>query len=103
MLAADLLRAARARIFDPERWTQGALARDAMGNLIAETDSRAKCWCARGAYYAEDPLSSHGGEKFLNEAADEKGTFVERINDRGRHADVMDLYDRAIELAEQAQ
>lgn len=104
MLAADMLRAARARIADPKNWTQGALARDSNGREAPEASEKAVCWCARGAYYAEDFSSFYGGEEMLDLAAMELfDSYVENVNDYRQHSDVLALYDRAIELAEQAQ
>ncbi len=53
MSALDTLIAARARIATPERWTQGANARDLRGASIDSDAPDAACWCAGGAILAE--------------------------------------------------
>ena len=101
----EILTAARKRIEDPKHWTKGAFARDAEGNPTAKTrSSDAVCWC------------SHGAVLFINEAAGEVSRATGLLNDkvilRGyanvahfnddphtTHADVLALFDAAIEDA----
>lgn len=45
----DDLRAVRALIDTPEKWTQAAAARDASGTVVAACDPRACQWCLVGA------------------------------------------------------
>lgn len=49
MTTAELLRAARALIAVPERWTQRATARDRAGAWCGAGDPRAARWCPDGA------------------------------------------------------
>jgi hypothetical protein len=46
---SEILIAARAIIADPERWTQGHLARDANGQLAEPNEAAACSFCAYGA------------------------------------------------------
>ena len=50
----DMLRRMRERFADPDRWTQGAFARDANGNdSVATDESVSTCWCLLGATLAD--------------------------------------------------
>lgn len=114
MTPAEVLRAARALIATPERWTRSTYMRDSAGLRLdircADDRARAVCWCSLGAtaqvasdcdYGASD--CDYGAEvkaDRLLEAA--VGGDVVRWNDRpGRtHAEVLAAFDRAIALAE---
>lgn len=105
--AVDLLREARALISDPDKWTQGTLARNAYGSEVASYSHDACKWCVAGAMlrvadsndvpYSTE-LSAHSAlvlasrELFGSSA-------IEEVNDTRTHADVLALFDRAIELA----
>lgn len=107
--AAEILRAARKRIEDPERWTTEQYARTESGASADPNEESACKWCAKGAICAElgvsDPLPLESPLLwFLRKAASVKygstcGDVV-TINDTRGHAAVLALYDRAIELAE---
>ena len=109
--AAEILRAAKHRISDPDRWTQCAFARTGGdgGNPIGPSSGSADCWCARGAIYAEvapsapsSPLAREA-EGFLRDAAPppphDEAEPIAYLNDEGTHDEVLDLFDRAIALA----
>lgn len=123
----DLLRAAKERISDPERWTRGCLARDANGKPVSPEDSRATRWCAIGSVRRTAPGPFIDAEKYLVRATDVLGNHglvlqgtwpkyeIAYINDGPdpripldrhcrpaprRHKEVLALFDRAIELAE---
>lgn len=101
MGSSDTLRAAKARISDPHRWVRGALACDQNGKPTEPRYDDACRWCAYGAMYAEnaDPLSI----KALEDAAHSVfGEPPEDVNDCLTHSDVMEMFDRAIQIAEQA-
>lgn len=49
MSTVEVLKRARETISKPERWTQGAYARDARGYPIGVGHSDAVCFCATGA------------------------------------------------------
>lgn len=101
--AADILRAARDKIAEPNHWTKGEYARDKNGNSVDAQAPDAVCWCARGAFYAVRP---HGDNMHalvhLREAIHERAGHggIVRLNDGSDHADVLAVFDRAIQLAE---
>src|SRR3974390_3229322 len=49
MKVLDVLKATRSILEKPERWTQGASARNAVGHVVNFADSDAVCWCLTGA------------------------------------------------------
>lgn len=104
MTAAEVLRAARDMISDPKNWTRHQNARDAAGNPVLAWSADAVCWCSYGAVEAADPKYSTtcDPDDFLHSAVDEKcpGLGVAEFNDSAEHADVLAVFDRAIEIAE---
>lgn len=57
-LAADL-RAAKALIDTPEKWTQRVYARDSMGFTCESENSAAVCFCSLGALFRVIPETAH--------------------------------------------
>jgi hypothetical protein len=96
---AEILRAARERIADPERWCQGYYARDPNGAEVEPDDVQACKWCAVGSLCLEVPWRDEA-HLYLVTAAIEVGTTTTAINDGRDHSAVMALFNRAIELAE---
>ena len=96
MTASEVLRNARALIEKPENWTRYLYARDAKGNNAVPQSEEACAWCALGAitrvggYEKAAPVL-----KRLVRDAD-----VPHFNDTKSHAEVLDLFDRAIAAAE---
>lgn len=98
----DALIAARDLISDPKRWTQGVLARDSNGNNDSVYGETACSFCASGALLRV----SRG---FFTEAIralmvadgqdpnDLEAPTVPIFNDTHTHAEVLALFDRAIE------
>ena len=94
----ELLTEARARI--ARGWTQGASARDVTGSVTRAWAEEAVCWCAMGAVACRDDdwttaepawaalRAAVGGETWVSEWNDAPGRT---------QADVLALYDRAIE------
>lgn len=98
---ADVLRAAKDRIKDPERWTQGAVARDGKGQPCEY--EKAVCFCALGSLEFECIGLYEAGYSWLVRAARGLGIVgVSKVNDRLGHAATMEMYDCAIQLAEAA-
>lgn len=102
MNAVEVLKEARARLAKPGAWTKGAPARDIYGKLATSLDAEVQ-WCAVGA------LPLFGIIRwctldYLEKALAEISLYkrVERYNDApGRTVeDILSLYDRAIEMAE---
>ena len=50
-IAIEILASARNLLASPERWTQGAAARNSAGKHVAPSDPDATCFCAAGAIY----------------------------------------------------
>lgn len=92
MTTREILEAARARIDTPEKWTQGKAERD--GKLCAIGALRmAVLGHARYASRAGTYVSARG---LLEGLADTDPSW---FNDSHSHAEVMALFDRAIEAA----
>ena len=116
MSVADMLRRARDRIATPETWCQKYTALDADGHFTDPDGPKAVRFCARGALeavgcciLAEGETEAEDGNdmdlaewSFLSEEAKRSGTYgsIEDFNDHVTHADVLRLFDRAIERAE---
>jgi hypothetical protein len=115
MSAADNLRAARALIEDPKRWTRHVYARDEYGGI--EAIRSGVCFCLLGATArAVNPNIDCRLIKVLDEVdflaqaigkpddADPEDLVVAFNDKPGRtHAEVLAAFDKAIELAEAQQ
>lgn len=97
MNTVETLKAAKALISDPTKWTQGAYARDAEGTVTDPFASDAACWCSVRSIVAVSREWFFASESLLEKAI---GGGVIRFNDMHTHAEVMAAFDRAIELAE---
>lgn len=97
---ADLLWAAREKIAAPERWTKDALARNARGTVVDDTDPTAVCWCIIGAMDGDAVSFSRACNALSHLSGYD---LVEEFNDAPTttHAMVLNLLDRVI-LAEYA-
>ena len=98
------LRAVRAQITTPDRWTKGWFARDQYGNECRSQDSTATCWCIMGAItfvtprdrkklaIVKDVLSAHLPTWYCLSDFNDRPTTT--------HADIIALIDRAIATEE---
>jgi hypothetical protein len=99
MTTEDVLKAARAKITDPNKWTRGVNARDSSGLECFAHKPEAVCWCAQGAVLSID--SSYGSQQisfiFLKKAALLLG-YVDwtDLNDKADHETVLKMFDMAI-------
>lgn len=114
MKTSEVLRRAKAVIADPEKWTQGAFAR---GSADAGKSFKDACsLCAVGAVYAITDDLGVGGKKIFQRvlcclgsalamSGEPPHDFAEviKFNDTHTHAEVMALFDRAIEAAEKEE
>lgn len=109
MTLVETLKAARARIADPKRWTTVYCARDSRGDgLTWGFDRHAVCWCALGAAEAEIKDAAQWPHRVklyrrLNDAAEELfGKAASEVNDDPYlgHAAVLQIYDKAIQDSE---
>lgn len=121
---AQDLRDAKALISDMDNWTQGEYACDASGAPIEATSYLASCWCATGAIRKVTRSDFSAANILLRSVTKEyfPNCFTEEVNDgeedwlayfdgsdqvmteeelyRIAHADVMFLFNKAIEEAE---
>lgn len=101
----EVLRAARERISDPERWTFHAFARDHESRKVAATSPAACSWCALGSLICETggaitPIQEQC-EELLNRVGSElQHLSLVGVNDRRGHTATLEMFDRAIEHAE---
>lgn len=96
MEPTEILRATKAKILKPERWTTGHFARSAAGVPVDEDSSVAFCWCALGALYTVAPEyddARHVAKTALHNAF---GGSITAGNDRSTHAKVLATFDLAI-------
>ena len=101
---ADILRDARALIDSPENWTKDCEARTEDGYETWYGDGHAVCWGAFGALVkaGDNQPALTGAAEALHTVVggriDEWNDAPERTN-----AEVLAAFDRAIDLAEQAE
>lgn len=114
MTPAEQLRAAKALIDTPERWTKGKNARGVHGGVTDPTGKDAVCRCSNGAIVCSTQRWNSSLGRKLDAAVPKafsgyaENGFAARFvqyNDHPdtTHADIMKLFDDAIALAEAAQ
>lgn len=98
-----MLRAARARIDSPSKWTRFSFARNSAGKGVPVQAQTAVRWCAIGALRGGEE-SYHYAQQFLTQAVIQitANPFltVPEFNDTRKHVEVLAMYDLAIQLAE---
>ena len=112
MMPSEILRAAKAVIENPENWTKEVYAKankeGGSNDHLLGHEEGATCWCSVGAL--QRVMNSElvwSLERRLGEAAraltqDNFETAV-HYNDNRTHAEVMQMFDRAIEMAEEEE
>jgi len=88
---------ARNLISKPENWTQRAVARTPEGHRTSALSTNAVCYCAMGALIKIYPL--YQGSRHIGVLAKAMGADVAYYNDNHTHAEVLAMFDKAIELA----
>jgi hypothetical protein len=100
------LRAARAHIADPAKWTQGAMAHDVHGTRCEPNSRAAVKWDAFGAFFAVRPntAATHAAQDALLAAVPPGYHLISDYNDAAEttHADILALFDSAIAREEAA-
>jgi len=99
MNITETLKAARLLITPRENWTQGALSRDKDG--IPNPDDEAVCFCSLGAVMEVTTCAAeynNAVDMFYGLVLDDPAYF----NDSHSHEEVLEMFDKAIVLAEQA-
>lgn len=113
MTPVEILEKARALIADPKHWTRKALARNSAGQSLTDSElDLATCFCSVGAIRKISPgcvpTPARGDAGcFLWEAINEnvahdgdKRTIAVWNDDvKTTHADVLAMFDRAIQMA----
>lgn len=99
------LKSGKAKIADPKNWTTDEYARDKNGRDVSCTSAEATCFCSVGALAnVMNVHSEHENRvqweciKQLNACSD--GDTIYDYNDSHTHAEVMEVWDRAIQKAE---
>lgn len=99
----EILKDARELISDPSRWTQGQEARGRFGQTVTANSAFACAWCTIGAVskvsaseHVQDVIKAFN---YLGDALPGENRLLSTFNDSHGHADVMALFDRAIERA----
>lgn len=94
---------AKNRISNPIKWTKNTLARNEKGEPVSPVDSKAVCWCAKGAVCVESEglIQQLEVDDKLNDASVQLCgcTDYTRLNDALEHCDVMLMFDKAIAFA----
>lgn len=97
----EILQKARATIALPENWTQGAYARNKQGAACSALNKTARCWCASGALHkAWQGNYSVLYVDALNILGRVAGMSIIDYNDRHTHEELLAVFDKAIEIAE---
>lgn len=98
----EILKAARARIAQPETWCKEWFARDERGQNRDYNDPEAVKWCAVGSIRKEDtPYNGPVYGALLAQLPEGYKSVSDYNDDFGvTHADILALYDRAIATEE---
>jgi len=105
MTALELLREAK-RLIEEKGWTQGDFARNSRGNGVSVVSRTATCFCAFGALQANavgHAASYIAACDILEACLPEKSVVSYNDHPTTTKADILALYDRAIERAERME
>ena len=106
MKPSELLRIARAKIAEPGTWIQNTLARNILDMKVDPPTPSAVKFCLVGAVYQTEGTDVRGETNclvYLEQALPDGWYDLEFYNDSHTHQQVLDVYDRAIALAEQVE
>ena len=100
----EILKAARDLIAKPENWTQGHYAVDKFGDPTYIGSERSVCFCSIGALATAGKFHiSHEIPAEILSALGMDESEIIRFNDEHSHAEVLDLFSKAISSAEEKQ
>lgn len=97
MKSSEILRAAKKLIENENNWIKGAFALDDEDNEVLGNDKKACKFCSLGALQCVQNTRELPS-LYLRDAANT--TSVSRFNDDHSHQEVMEMFDKAIALAE---
>lgn len=107
--AIEILTGVRDLLSDPERWTQGASARNAAGEPIDVHSEDATCFCAVGAFYRVGFPDGNTADPVQDDVYWKARGLVDRllpgtksiiaVNDLDGREAVLNLLDKAIGAA----
>ncbi len=104
MNVVEALTRARKRISKPENWTQGTFVRDSDGALLWDFESvEAVCWCASAAIAVEVRWDQQEDVSAALLKALPLGETIVGFNDSHTHTEVLELFDRAIDLVKKEE
>lgn len=103
MNTLEVLIAARKVIEKPENWTQGVLAKNRYGNAVYVYSEEAACFCSMGALYRAVDEDDCLKTNIIDDVAAILSSIVQDdtvagFNDKSTHAEVLALFDKAIEM-----
>ena len=100
----NILVMAKAKIKDPKCWTTTITARDSHGDPVMSQSSEAVRWCVLGALMAvthrgdRDRLMAEMAlENAIKNLSGHYSRNIAKFNDEHTHAEIMELFDTAIE------
>lgn len=99
---ADVVREVRNLLADPDRWTQGDFAQNAMGDAVPAWANEAVCWCLVGAIEKVCDESEDVTEYEIETALRDFSGWdpISSFNDNNPHAQVVTMLDRFLENEE---
>lgn len=101
MTPYEVLTKAQDLIRDPKNWTQGQYARQKYGAPVSPLHKGAVCFCSHGAMIKIQPEATNqriAARILLRNCME---FSIADFNDSHTHAEVMNAFDRARELASQ--
>jgi hypothetical protein len=96
MTTREVLQASRDRIADPERWCQGAYAKNKGGLEVCPLSPEACQWCVSGSIMKT--INATLARNRYSSLLDRFSGYltIERANDLGGHAAILAAFDKAI-------
>lgn len=107
MKLSEFMRAAKEKISTPQTWCQESYALDLFGCAAEPEDKKAVRWCSAGAIESlrtKDPFNDllrYQARELLRKAMGNRS--IAFFNDRSTHEEVMAVWDRAIQMAEEQE
>lgn len=109
MKDSEVLMKARELIAEEQHWCRRHFARDKHGAAVPYASAQACQFCSLGAVYAVEEADGyegmHSATEWLDKVANRCGATMISFNDSRTttHADVLRVFDEAIQLAKEAE